>query len=73
MKKDELDMAKEAITKFLNKVMTDKELAERLTALATESGYDFTAEKMLEFGSARPLSDGELGKVEGDYTPLRGR
>lgn len=43
-------MAKEIITKFFDAAVTDKALAAELTALATENGYDFTAEELLELG-----------------------
>ena len=58
-------MAKENISKFFNTAMTEKTLAEKLTALAGESGFAFTAEELLELGAARPLSDGEVADAVG--------
>lgn len=58
-------MAKEAITKFFDAAMTDRALAEKLAALATENGYDFTAEELLELDAARPISDGDVEDVSG--------
>lgn len=58
-------MAKENITKFIDAAMTDKALATKLAALATENRCDFTAEELLEFGAARPLSDVEAEDAAG--------
>lgn len=69
-------MAKEIITKFFDVATTDKALAVELAALATENGYDFTAEELLELGAARPLSDDEAEGVAGGHRsriPDRGR
>ena len=37
-------MEKENIAKFFDKAITDRELAEKLAALAVENGFDFTAD-----------------------------
>lgn len=66
-------MAKENITKFIDAGMTDKVLAGKLAALAVEHGCDFTAEELLEFGTARPISDGEMVKAVGGVSPFRYR
>ena len=52
-------MAKENIGKFFDTAMTDRALAEKLSALAVENGFDFTAEELLELGAQQPLSDDE--------------
>lgn len=64
-------MAKENIAKFFGAVVTDKALAEKLAALAKESGYDFTAEELLELGAARPLTNDEMARAAGGY-PTKG-
>ena len=56
-------MTKENIAKFFDAVVTDKTLAAELAALATENGYDFTAEELLELGEAWPLSDDDAEKA----------
>lgn len=45
-------MAKENIRRFIDVAMTDKSLAEKVAALATEHGFDFTAAELLELGAA---------------------
>lgn len=66
-------MAKENITKFFDAAMTDKALAAKVAALATENGYDFTADELLELGAARPLSDSEVENAVGSAkNPLMG-
>ena len=64
-------MAKENITKFFDAAMTDKVLAENVSALAAEHGYGFTAEELLEFGVARPLSDEETQMAAGGAGPIQ--
>lgn len=66
-------MEKENIARFLDASMTDKALAAKLAALAAEYGYDFTAEELLEFGSARPLTDAETDHVSGGTLGYIGR
>ena len=61
-------MAKENIGQFFDTAMTDKTLADKLSALARESGYDFTEGELLELGAARPLSDDEAADAAGGYT-----
>ena len=58
-------MAKEIITKFFDAAVTDKALAAELTALATENGYDFTAEELLELGMIQPLSNDDAEGASG--------
>ncbi len=58
-------MAKENIARFFNAAMTDKALAEKLAALAAKSGFEFTAEELLELGSARPIDDAEMENAAG--------
>lgn len=58
-------MAKEDITKFFDMAVADKTLAAELAALATENGYDFTAEELLELGETRPISDEESNQIQG--------
>lgn len=60
-------MEKENIAKFFDKAITDRELAEKLAALAVENGFDFTAEELLELGATRPLSDAVMGTVGGGF------
>lgn len=64
-------MTKENIAKFFDTAMTDKVLAEKLAALATENGYDFMAEELLEFGAARPIPDEDVENAEGGSLPTR--
>ena len=64
-------MAKENITKFIDAAMSDKALTEKVAALAAEHGYDFTAEELLKYGSARPLSDAETEGATGGITGFR--
>lgn len=45
-------MAKENIRRFIDVAMTDKSLAEKVAALATEHGFNFTAAHLLELGAA---------------------
>ncbi len=61
-------MAKENIAKFFNAAMSDKALAENLATLATENGFEFTAEELLELGSSRPLSDDEVADAAGGWS-----
>lgn len=58
-------MAGESILKFMEAAVTDEALAEKLSALAAEYGYDFTAEELMEFGSVRPLPDEEAEAIQG--------
>ena len=65
-------MAKGAIINFFNAAMTDQELHQKLTelekrfaGLAEEYGYDFTAEELMEFGTAQPLFDDDIENVTG--------
>lgn len=50
-------MIRETIAQFFDAAMTDKTLAAKLAALATEHGYNFRAAELLAFGAKRPLSD----------------
>ena len=61
-------MAKERIMKFLETAKADQALAGKLAALAAESGYDFTAAELLEWGAARPLSDEETNAAAGGFS-----
>lgn len=65
-------MAKGAIINFFEAAAMDRklhkeltELAERFAALAEEYGYDFTAEELLELGTACPLPDDDVGSTVG--------
>ena len=60
-------MAKERIMKFFETAKADQALAEKLAALSTENGYDFTAEELLDLGAARPLTDEEANTASGGY------
>lgn len=65
-------MAKENIVKFFDTAMTDATLAGAVSALATESGYDFTAEEILELGAVRPLYEAETEAAAGGGGVLLG-
>lgn len=58
-------MAKENISRFIEAAITDKALAAKVAALATENGYGFTADEFLELGETRPLSDNDAGDARG--------
>ena len=60
-----IKMAKENVAKFFEVAMIDSVLAGKLASLAANNGYDFTAEKLLELGAARPLSDTATGDAAG--------
>ena len=49
-------MANENITQFFDAAMTDKTLAENISALAAENGYNFTAAELLELVKPGPSS-----------------
>lgn len=53
--------------------MTDKALAAKIAALATENGYDFAAEELFEFSAARPLCDADVEKAAGSGPGITGR
>ncbi len=63
-------MAKENIAGFVNAAMTEKALAEKLAALASENGFEFTAEELLELGSARPIDDADMENAAGGVNGL---
>ena len=58
-------MVKENIAKFFGAAMTDKALAEKLAALAAESGFVITAAELLELGPARPIVDADMENAAG--------
>lgn len=58
-------MAKENISRFIEAAITDKTLAAKVAALATENEYNFTADELLELGETRPLSDNDAGDARG--------
>lgn len=62
-------MAKENIARFIEAMVIDKPLAEKVTALAAEHGYNFTVEELLASGntadSVQSLSDTEVEMVSG--------
>lgn len=65
-------MAKENIARFIKATMTDKALAAKVAALATEHGYGFTATELLAAGdkadsptAVQSLSDTDMGAVSG--------
>lgn len=74
-------MAKGNITGFFEASAANPELAGKVAALASECGYEFTADELLDVGSVQPLSDGDVENASGgqlrpsedssqDLTPL---
>lgn len=63
-------MAKENIAEFFHAVMTDSVLAEKLSCIAAENGHVFTAEELLEYGAAYPLTDEETRGAAGGFTRI---
>lgn len=70
-------MAIENILRFIDMAMTDKTLAAKVAALASENEYDFTAAELLELGERYPLSDIDVGNMTGSgglpgiFAPLK--
>lgn len=65
-------MATENVMDFLEAAMTDRTLAEKLAALASENGFECTAEELLELGEAMPIADDETdGAVGGKNPPMK--
>lgn len=60
-----IKMSKENIVRFISNAMSDREMAEKMTAFAAENGYEFTAEELFEFNAVQPLSESEAESVTG--------
>lgn len=58
-------MKNENILRFFEEVMTDRTLAEKLTSLAGENGYEFAVEELLELGEVSPVTDEEIDSAAG--------
>lgn len=66
-KRKERKMENKNAINFIKAVTADRDLAEKISILAAENGYDFTAEELLEFGDIAPISDEQAGNTTGGF------
>lgn len=60
-----MNMGTQTIQKFLAAATTDRAIAEKVAALALESGYEFTAAELLEARLVQEISDAEIADATG--------